>query len=548
MNTLGGELSSHLLNVVLLTLAIAPLVLWRYRRAVLAGMMARPGSPLPLPPPQSPASPQPGATSTATGDPSPAAIAWERRLHRRLAVAVPAATFVAALPLSALYLHLGGLPLSPAHLYLKAGVLSLTAVPVIAVLTAMPWRRALGLGLGLLLVLAALGVALSMLQRPVYGKAPSLDQAMNFVVFVQLAVISLWLPALLGLASGARRVRGVAPIVLAGLLVFGLAALFGARLTQWLTATRSGAEWVLSGAGLDTGFVLLALPVGFAAWWRLKALARGYEAKRFSEAQLLARTWWLLVVAVDVVQLVSSHPEGRAVLMVLAAGALSVVLYGPLLAHALRWASAAASRPSPRTLLVLRVFGDTARSESLFDRVVGRWRWFGSLTTIAGPDIVARTVDPGDFLRFAAGDIAASFVTTQADLDRRLASLDLQPDPDGRFRVNEFCCRDNSWQATVVRLIDSADAVLMDLRGFDARRAGCEFELGELARRRRPDQVRAADGCQHRPRPPGPVARPDGGSAAGAGRFRQSRGAVARGLRRPAAGRALISVAGIAGR
>jgi hypothetical protein len=29
----------------------------------------------------------------------------------------------------------------------------------------------------------------------------------------------------------------------------------------------------------------------------------------------------------------------------------------------------------------------------------------------------------------------------------------------------------------------------MDLRGFDARRAGCEFELGELARRRRPDQV-----------------------------------------------------------
>jgi hypothetical protein len=189
------------------------------------------------------------------------------------------------------------------------------------------------------------------------------------------------------------------------------------------------------------------------------------------------------------VQLVSSHPEGRAVLMVLAAGALSVVLYGPLLAHALRWASAAASRPSPRTLLVLRVFGDTARSESLFDRVVGRWRWFGPLTTIAGPDIVARTVDPGDFLRFAAGDIAASFVTTQADLDRRLASLDLQPDPDGRFRVNEFCCRDNSWQATVVRLIDSADAVLMDLRGFDARRAGCEFELGELARRRRPDQV-----------------------------------------------------------
>mgnify|MGYP006921750830 FL=1 len=54
---------------------------------------------------------------------------------------------------------------------------------------------------------------------------------------------------------------------------------------------------------------------------------------------------------------------------------------------------------------------------------------------------MARTVDPGDFLRFATGDIATSFVTTQDDLQRRLAALDTTPDPDGRYRVNEFCCR-----------------------------------------------------------------------------------------------------------
>ncbi len=35
---LGSEPSFHLLNVRLLSLGIAPLVLWRYRRAVLAGM------------------------------------------------------------------------------------------------------------------------------------------------------------------------------------------------------------------------------------------------------------------------------------------------------------------------------------------------------------------------------------------------------------------------------------------------------------------------------------------------------------------------------
>ncbi len=94
-----------------------------------------------------------------------------------------------------------------------------------------------------------------------------------------------------------------------------------------------------------------------------------------------------------------------------------------------------------------------------------------------------------DFLRFAAGDIGSTFVTTQQDLEQRVATLDTAPDPDGRFRVNEFCCRDSSWQAAVVQLIERADAVVMDLRGFNAQRAGCEFELGELARRRRPQQV-----------------------------------------------------------
>ena len=60
--------------------------------------------------------------------------------------------------------------------------------------------------------------------------------------------------------------------------------------------------------------------------------------------------------------------------------------------------------------------------------------------------------------------------------------MDVEPDRDGRFRINEFCCRDDTWQATVVALIERADAVVMDLRGFTAERRGCEFELKELAR------------------------------------------------------------------
>jgi hypothetical protein len=294
---------------------------------------------------------------------------------------------------------------------------------------------------------------------------------------------------LLGLATGARRVRGVAPITFAGLLVFGLAPMLGLRLTQWMTGTQSGAAWVLSGAGLYTGFIVIALPMGLLAWWRLKTLARRYEAKRFSDAQLLAGTWWLLIVAAEAVERISVHAGVRPLLTVLAVAALSVAMFPPLLAVALRWAQRDIERPLPRTLLLLRVFGDTVRTEALFDRIASRWRWFGPLTMIAAPDVVARTVDPGDFLRFASGDIGASFVNTQHELEQRLATLDRAPDPDGRYRVTEFCCRDSSWQATVVQLIERADAVVMDLRGFSAKRMGCEFELRELAVRLRGEQV-----------------------------------------------------------
>lgn len=481
---LGAQLSLVVLNAVLLTVLVAPLLLWRYRRAVLAGMRRSGGA---VAVPAVSRGPRHASLAAPEEEHVAAALAWQRRVQRRVIVALVALAFVCALPLSALFIVLGGLPRTPLHLSLKAAVLASLAVPMAAVLTAMSWRRALLLFVATLLTLAAAAVLWSVLQRLALGRAPSADQALNFVLFLQLAAVTLPLPLALLLGSGARRVRGVAPIVLAALLVFALGPMLGVELTRWLTGTRSGARWVLAGPGLDTGFVLLALPFGLLAWWRLKAVAHAYEAKRFSDAQLLARTWWLLVVALEGVDLVNAHPD--AVAVVLGACVVSVGAFASLLTPVLRRAAALPGRPVPRTLLVLRVFGDTARSEALFDRLVARWRWFGPVTLIAAPDVIARTVDPGDFLHFASGNVAASFVRDAADLDRRVATLDLQPDPDGRFRINEFCCLDDTWQATVVRLIERADAVVMDLRGFDAQRAGCAFELGELRARCHPSQV-----------------------------------------------------------
>ena len=140
-------------------------------------------------------------------------------------------------------------------------------------------------------------------------------------------------------------------------------------------------------------------------------------------------------------------------------------------------------RPPRRTLLLLRVFADVSRTERLFDRVAARWRWLGPVTMIAAPDVAARTVDPSDFLEFATGRLHARFVKSAGDLESRLSRLDGDPDPDGRYRVNELCCQADTWRAAVVGLMDRADAVLMDLRDFSKKRAGCAFELQALGQR-----------------------------------------------------------------
>jgi len=473
---LGGELMFHFMNVMLMTLVVAPLVLWRYRRAVLAGMQHRLGAPLPVPAPRAAARPPPAFTVAG-------ALAWEARLRRRIFVGTLAAVFVPSLLLAAQYLAFSDLPMMPSHLFLHAAVTSSVAVPIYAVLTATPFWRAVRLGLLTLCGLAAACVVVSMAQRPFYGKAPTLDQALNFVAFFQLAAYELWLPALLGAVIGLRRVRGVAPLAFAGLLVFATAPLLGVEVTKWLLGMGWSTGWVLSGPGFDAGTVVLALPVGVLAWWRLKALARGYEAKRFSDAQLLAHSWWLVVVASHTLTMVTLHPGTGPLLQILAVSIVAYFLLPFLLGQALRWAQRGAERPPRRTLLLLRVFGDTRRTEALFERIASRWQRFGPVTMIGAPDVVADTVDPGDVLRFAAGNIDASFVTSQEDLTRRLATMDVEPDRDGRFRINEFCCHDDTWQATVVALIERADAVVMDLRGFSAERHGCEFELKELAAR-----------------------------------------------------------------
>lgn len=66
------------------------------------------------------------------------------------------------------------------------------------------------------------------------------------------------------------------------------------------------------------------------------------------------------------------------------------------------------------------------------------------------------------------------------DLKRRLESRQSGPDPDGRYRVNEFFCYADTWKHTMSTLASGADAILMDLRSFSPSNQGCLYELEQL--------------------------------------------------------------------
>jgi len=133
--------------------------------------------------------------------------------------------------------------------------------------------------------------------------------------------------------------------------------------------------------------------------------------------------------------------------------------------------------------LLLRTFGFRKRTERLFDTIAERWRFHGPVLIIGGADLAVRTINPADYLRFLTRRLSDRFVKTDVDLQRNLDRLDNLPDPDGRYRVNELFCRDDTWHSALVALLDRADVVLMDLRGFGGEHQGCLFELERLVER-----------------------------------------------------------------
>jgi hypothetical protein len=300
----------------------------------------------------------------------------------------------------------------------------------------------------------------------------SLGQLGFFWIFANAA------PSVLFLAFLHRRVRAVGPLVLGFMIaaVTGsqlLLSLVGASDDRMRMAVDVGAAWGLGGSAmfvviLVAGFCLF----GLLGWHILKRLGSRYRRRKTSDQALMLDALWLVF---GIVQSITLSFEGWAWVFTGLAAFASCKLVA---LQGYRWLRQEPDRGI--TLLLLRVFSLGRRSERLFDALSKAWLRVGSITMIAGPDLVASTVEPHEFLEFVGGGLSHRFVRDDADLERRMRAMARGPDPDGRYRVNEFLCYADTWQQTMKRLASGADAVLMDLRSFAPDNQGCLYEIEQL--------------------------------------------------------------------
>ncbi len=278
-----------------------------------------------------------------------------------------------------------------------------------------------------------------------------------------------------------RRIRAVGPLV----LTFMIVGISGASVAVSLAGSNQQLLHTIAQAGFALGLgakgVLFGLnaigfvPFAVIAWLVLGRIRTLYETKRISDQSLNVDSIWLIFGLANSIDFVFAGAWW------ILSGLVAFVIFKLCANAGFRLCKRFSTTPHAfRKLLLLRVFSLGKRSEELFDMVGKSWRFVGSIQMIAGPDLAASTVEPHEILDFLSGKLARRFIDSAKTLDLRISQMDLEPYLDNRLRVNDFFCHDDTWKMTLARLADDSDAVLMDLRGFSQKNAGCIFEINEL--------------------------------------------------------------------
>lgn len=444
-----------------LTLLVSSLVLWRYQRTLLHWMRRDP--------PASANADSAVVPSSTTSTPATSAAARPqldllRHRERQHWLGLTVLWFLIGITAAVVYLPVHQIETSPYRVVAVGMVWAMPGWMQLCLMARLPWRR----GIGLVLACSA-GLFMGIIPLLVHVSGQVLLQVLQWLL-VSLLVPLAALTMLIGIPS----LRAIAPLLygpVAGLTVLAtlgqlpLMAVFASGLQHW---------------PIPVGVGVLVLPVLSLA---LPLLVGAFPLHLVSRAIASAyRNGWL-----------SDHSFS------LGAGALLVLLFAvgpgwvgnggagllPLLAWlwvplGFGWLLPRLSEPAPAPgtpLLVLRLFRRPGPVGWLFDQVVQRWRFVGPVLLITASDLAARTLDADELVQFLEGRVGERFI---ASVDQLPPIGPSQPNHDGRFRVQEFCCYDSSWQAVLEVLLQRSQVVLMDLRGFGPAHRGCLHELGRL--------------------------------------------------------------------
>lgn len=281
-----------------------------------------------------------------------------------------------------------------------------------------------------------------------------------------IAIVVMWF----ALVDRIRRI--VAPL----LAMSGFAAI----------AAMFGMGMLLDRAMPDSVFMALALTLLAGAitfYFVLSWVGLAHEQKVFSDAQFQVFCWMLTAGAIVVVFTALATPETQRLdaiglyLALLGCTGLALLAYWAVVRYGIR------PLPTNRRLLVLRVFSAERSGERLLDELEEYWRTIGPIMLIGGTDVAKRTIDPAKAANFVRRRLDDICVPNLFMLHKRVAAMDELPDPDGRYRVNEFFCTNDLWKQAVALLLNLSDAIVLDLTEFAARNAGTAWELGLLSQR-----------------------------------------------------------------
>jgi hypothetical protein len=481
---LTGLPLSILLLAAPLALVVSIGLLSLYRRTVFKSMRARANKPRttePVPP-ETPAAPdQPiqekaldlavldHASTMTTGSAAETLYSKLLRAPWRTAAIYAIAGCCYALVMAAAFQPATETEFLPVRFLVMFWIYAWPVVLTLNLVAATTRRTKLAIASVYFLVFAALG-AIAIARSP----------ALNWGQVTVLWLIINFLPTALLWAFLNRRVRAVGPLVLSFLIL----ALTGPQIVSSIVGRDQrlldfvfNFGWAigLDVNGIFIGVILLGFAVfGLVGWLTLRWIRAQYERKKISDQSITLDAIWLMFGIVQSIPLVFG---GAAWIL---SGLVAFVVY-----KVITWAGfsllkhRASSGKSPN-LLLLRVFSLGKRSERLFDSLGKYWRHAGSIRLIAGPDLATTTVEPHEFLDFLSGKLARRFIDGPQTLDLRISEMDTEPDQDGRFRVNDFFCYEDTWKMVLTRLVRESDAVLMDLRGFSSKNAGAAYEIEEL--------------------------------------------------------------------